>query len=330
MAKIILIFISAIAVAQTSALTPAPAASLTTAEAPTDYGNFLLGLMAASASIGSFNKSVAPTSAALCDETPLPEKIEPKVKVEGVEKAKPIEETDWKFRSDENPNKAKILSQACTTDQFDILEKCYPPLADKLKRGEISFNDIQKMPIEGFHVRGHGKSVENSRAWEFHHENRAKQDIGVTVFDGYNFGKGTVSASELMFFPRKQVQHYSKKDNAVEVTLSNGETMRFNSKTGAIESGVLTESKFVKGNKPKFTYEGTGVMIQMEGREGNGRSYRETASSAVITKKGFKPCTVPASELWPERNTDRASNFKFATDEGLDAWLKKSKCGFGL
>jgi hypothetical protein len=329
MTKIYLVFLSAIAIAQSPVLTPAPTISLPKPVVPTEYNNFLLSLMAATASVGSYNTSVAST-AVLCSETVRPVKVESQVRVEGTQRTTPAQETDWKFRSDENPNKAQVLSQACGTDQFDILEKCYPPLVDKIKRGEISINDIQKMPIEGFRIRGHGKSVENSRMWEFHHENRAKQDIGVTVFDGYNFGKGTVSGSELMFFPRKQIQHYSKKDNAIEVTLSNGEVMRFNSKTGAIESGVVTESKFVKGSKPKFTYEGTGVMIQMEGREGDGRSHRETAKSAVITKKGFKPCIVPASELWPERNTDRASNFKFATDEGLDTWLKASKCGFGL
>tara|TARA_B110001454_G_C12723300_1_gene436387 strand:- start:50977 stop:51966 length:990 start_codon:yes stop_codon:yes gene_type:complete len=329
MNKIFLFLFSVVVLAQTPVLTPASALSVQETETPLNYNTFLLSVMGASESIVGFNNSIAPT-AVLCKEIPRPEKVESRVKVEGEQKSSSVDEANFNFRSDGNPNKSKILSQTCTTDQFEILEKCYPPLADKIKRREISFNDIQKMPNEGFRIRGYGKSIENSRSWEFHHENRAKQDIGVTVFDGYNFGKGTVSASELMFFPRKQIQHYTKSDSAIEVTLSNGEKMKFNSKTGAVESGVVTESRYAKGSKPKFTYEGTGVMIQMEGREGNGRSFVETAKNAVITKKGFKPCIVSASELWPNRNSERANNFRFATDESLDAWLKQSKCGFSL
>ncbi len=301
------------------------------AQAQTDYMALLAGVIAASSSITSYNAAeVAPSYT--CAYEPVPQKIEPQVDVTGREQAKPADiKTNTAFLSDDNPNKTNLMQQACTSEtNSDILDKCIPSFSDKLKRGEISFEQIQKMPHEGFHIRGHNKSIEQARSWEFHHENRARQDIGVTVTDGYYFGRGKASSSELMFFPRKQVQQYVQKEGVLEVTLSNGELMKFNSKTGAIESGVLKETKVVRGKTPKFTYEGTGIMIQMAGMEGDGLSFRETATNAVITKMGHKPCVVPASELWPQRKGSGANNFRFATDEGLDQWLKKSKCGFSL
>lgn len=300
-------------------------------DSQTNYAALLAGVVAACSAITSYNAAaVAPSYT--CANEPIPEKIDPKVEVAGKEKASPSDtKTETTFVSDENPNKTRVMQQACTTEtNIDILEKCIPSFSDKLKRGQITYEQIQKMPHEGFHIRGHDKRIEHARSWEFHHENRARQDIGVTVTDGYYFGKGKAASSELMFFPRKQVQQYSQKDGILEVTLSNGESMKFNSKTGVLESGVLKESKPIRGKAPTFTYEGTGVMIQMAGMEGNGLSYRETATNAVITKRGHKPCVVPASELWPQRKTDGANNFRFATDEGLDQWLKKSKCGFSL
>lgn len=314
-----------------AAQTTSSAVPTTNVESKTNYTALLAGVFAACSAITSFNSAESSPSYT-CDEEPAPEKINPKVEVTGKEKATVDTKAETAFRSNENPNKQSVLQQACTSEvNSEILEKCIPPFSDKLKRGQITYDEIQKMPHEGFHIRGHDRSIEKARTWEFHHENRAKQDIGVTVTDGYYFGRGKASASELMFFPRKQVQQYANKDGAMEVTLSNGEILKFNAATGAIESGVLKESKpVVRGKAPTFTYEGTGVMIQMAGMEGNGLSFAETATNAVITKKGHKPCIVPASELWPNRKTNKANNFKFATDESLDQWLKQSKCGFIL
>lgn len=300
------------------------------ANANADYNSLLAGIVAACAAITSFNRAKVQL-AYTCKNEVVPERIEPLIEVAGKEKIGPAGiKSDTAFLSDANPNTQNLLQQSCTSDSSDILYKCIQPIADKLKRGQITYADVQKMQHEGFHIRGYHKNVENARSWEFHHENRAKQDIGVTVMDGYYFGRGKTSASELMFFPRKQVQQYTKKDGAIEVTLANGELLRFNSATGKIDSGVLTETKMVRGKTPLFAYKGAGVMIQMSGMEGDGLSHTETAKNAVITKKGFKPCVVPASELWPQRKTGKANNFRFATDEGLDKWLKQSNCGFSL
>lgn len=291
-----------------------------------------MGIFSISSSVDTFNSSIS-TPAYDCAIEPAPEKItKESITVEAVEKsvAQVQEHADSAFKSDENPNKQSVLSQGCIQESLEILEKCFPPLADRLRKAEVKMSDLKTMPHEGFRIRGHSKDSNQARSWEFHHENRAKQDTGVTVFDGYHMGKGKVSASEMMFFPRKQVPQYLKKDGVLEVTLANGEKLQFNSSTGAIQSGVLRENKPLKGKPGEFNYDGGGVMIQMTGIDGAGKSFKETAKDAIITKKGFPPCKVPATKLWPHKNQDRANNFRFATDEALDQWLKSSKCGFSF
>lgn len=297
-----------------------------------DYSDLLARIAAISASLRDYNySSVSP--AYTCDENWEPEQkydVHPQVdQLPKSESDKNIEESS-EFKSDENPNQASALPRGCVQDKLDILEKCFYAMADKLRRSQIKMHDLPTLPHEGFQIRSHSKDRSQARSWEFHHEGRARQDAGLTVMDGYHYGKGNVYAAEMMFFPRKKVPQYAIKGDLLEVVLANGEVVNFDSSTGAIRSGVLTENKPVKGGKPDIKYDGSGVMIQMIGVDGGAKSYKETANDAVIYKKGFPPCKVRASELWPDQKRDKANSFRFATDEGLNNWLKQSKCGFNL
>lgn len=320
---------------------PTPVPVIAQATGSSDNSKSLLalfaGIFAVNSSMSNFNSAAVNPSNEICDRTwEPPQKMdvdEPvvsatEVKVDG--KVVPSEDkSDSAFKSNENPNQQAILSQGCIQETLDILEKCFPPMADKLKRSEIKFDDLKKMPHEGFRIKSYSKEITKARNWDFHHQNRAKQDTALTVMDGYHYGKGKVYAAELMFFPRKQVPQYATKGNRLEVTLATGEIVNFDQSSGVIQSGVLKENKPVKGQKPDIKYDGSGIMIQMMGIDGAGKSYIETATDAVIYKKGFEPCTVPASDLWPQRKSGKANNFKFASDESLDKFLKQT-CKFSL
>ena len=252
---------------------------------------------------------------------------EPSVDVDGRPKGADLKS---EFSMDANPNTESVLKQGCISEALDILEKCFPPMADKLRTGQITMDQLRSSQSEGFHIRSYSKDLHKARSWEFHYENRARQDTGLSIMDGYLGRNKKIYGAEMMFFPRKQIPKYETKGSELVVTLSNGEKVNFDSQSGAIKSGVLTENKPVPGRKPNIKYQGDGVMIQMIGIEGNMKSYSETATNAIVYKKGFPPCTVPASDLWPKRKSNQANNFKFATDEGLAQWLNNSKCGFSL
>lgn len=297
-----------------------------------DYSDLLARIAAISASLRDYNSSlIIPTYT--CDENWEPDqKYDLQPPVDQLPKPEPDKNIDdsSEFKSDETPNRASAPPRGCAQDKLDILEKCFYGMADKLRRSQIKMQDLPKLPHEGFQIRSHSKDRSQARSWEFHHEGRARQDAGLTVMDGYHFGKGNVYATEIMFFPRKKVPQYAIKGDLLEVVLANGDVVNFDSSTGAIRSGVLTENKPVKGNEPDIKYDGSGVMIQMIGLDGGAKSHKETANDAVIYKKGFPPCKVQATELWPDQKRDKANNFRFATDDGLNNWLKQSKCGFTL
>ncbi len=299
---------------------------------PFSVETMLAAMFSITGNVQDFNSSVVDPNLT-CDRNwrpaePVPVASEsPVIDVDG--KAK-IPETKLEFSTDANPNTKSVLSQGCISESLEILEKCFPPMADKLRTGQITMDQLRASQDEGFHIRSHSKDLQKARSWEFHYENRARQDTGLTIMDGYLDSNKKIYGAEMMFFPRKQIPKYETKGSELAVTLPNGELVNFDSQSGAIKSGVLTENKPVPGKKPDIKYQGGGVMIQMMGIEGSMKSFVETATNAVVYKKGFPPCTVPASELWPNRKSKRANNFKFATDEGLDQWLKNSKCGFNL
>lgn len=304
-----------------------------------DYVALCAQIMKANLAVNQFNQSIAPQSSTCSyvsesfkDQSQNQPEVKPVVSGEAIDNSvigSSVASTS-NFESDANPNTQKSLSQGCLQASIDILETCYQPISDQLKKGSITIDQLRQKPHEGFRIRSHSKDASKARQWDFHHENRARQDVGLSVMDGYHYGKGSVYAAEMMFFPRTQIPQYVTKGDLLEVTLANGEVVNFDSSKGRIKSGVLTENKPIKGKKPDIKYQGNGVMIQMIGLDGKGRSYKETALDAFIYKKGFKPCKVPVAALWPDHKLDKANNFKFATDEGLDKWLKQSKCGFNL
>ena len=231
------------------------------------------------------------------------------------------------FSSDENPVK-KVTSLGCVTGEISIVEKCYPSVIDELRSGKTTIDQMKARVPYRFDIKGQGGStVEDRRAFEFHHENFARQDVGLTIFDGFhNSAKADSYATEIVFFPRSQVPSYQVKKDEIEVTLANGEKMIFDSKSGKIKSGVLTESSIQKGKPGTFKYSGKNIMIQATGLDGHSKSYLSTAKTATITKDG-KSCEVAFEKLWSRPKGDQAVHFNFSTDESFYNWLEKdSKC----
>lgn len=231
------------------------------------------------------------------------------------------------FSSDENPVK-KVTSLGCVTGEIAIIEKCYPSVIDELRSGKTTIDQMKVRVPYRFDIKGQGGStVEDRRAFEFHHENFARQDVGLTIFDGFhNSAKADSYATEIVFFPRSQVPSYKVKKDEIEVTLANGEKMTFDSKSGKIKSGVLTESSVQKGKPGTFKYSGKNIMIQTTGLDGHSKSYLSTAKTATITKDG-KSCEVAFEKLWTRPKGDQAVHFNFSTDESFYNWLEKdSKC----
>ncbi|MCB0368204.1 MAG: hypothetical protein KDD45_01885 [Bdellovibrionales bacterium] len=231
------------------------------------------------------------------------------------------------FSKDKNPE-ISPLNLGCITGEINIIERCYPSFADELRSGKATIDELKVRVPYRFSIKGQGgNQVENQRTFEFHQNNFARQDAGLTIFDGYhNSDKVDSFASELVFIPRSQVPSYQIDDSAIHVTLANEEKITFDKNSGKIIGGVLSEGPLRKGQPGAFKYSGNQIMIQTTGLDGHGTSYMSKAKTAVITKNG-KECKVSYDQLWTRPTEDRAFHFRFATDGEFYQWLdKKSGC----
>lgn len=229
----------------------------------------------------------------------------------------------WLFKSDENPQ-IKPPELGCVTGEDLRTERCYPSFLEDLRTGKTSIDEMKKQRPYRFDIIGQGKEFIDRRVFQFHHQNFARQDTGLTILDGYhNTDKAVSHITEAVFIPRDQVPSYKvdKKNNEINVTLANKEKIIFDLTTGKIKAGVLSESPVKVGSAGTFTYSGKNIMIQTIGLDGNSKSHMETATKATIHKVGFAPCSVPFEKLWSRPIGSRDAHFKFPTDKAFYAWL---------
>lgn len=164
-----------------------------------------------------------------------------------------------------------------------------------------------------------GNIEKTYREWNFHFENKARQDLGFTILDSKNGVVSTTKESHFMIFPRHNLPNIRIDGKNQIVTLPNGETIIYDVSSKKITGGVFSEDK---------VYRGEGVLIRADQTGDDGRFAKKGNTMATITKKG-KTCSVPKKELWPDQSQSSALHFKYANDVEFDKYLKK-RCKFGL
>ncbi|MES3036669.1 MAG: hypothetical protein V4736_02070 [Bdellovibrionota bacterium] len=161
-----------------------------------------------------------------------------------------------------------------------------------------------------------------SREWGFKFDKHARQDMYVSITDAVDGRFSTMQSSAIYFFPRTYLPQYKILNDEIHMILPTGEKVIYD-KNNNIIGGVLAESGNPQLNQPpRVSYSGTGLTIRTNSSGVEGRGAIENMTATV--SKGGQSCTVPKSQLW---NSDL--QFKYATDEKLDAFLKSS-CGFGI
>lgn len=209
--------------------------------------------------------------------------------------------------------------------------------------------------IVGFEFSNHGgnrilpqrydirRNLLFTRDFQFRFDDRARQDIHLTITDWAPSSDRKFRLSEMMitvlhFFPRNYLPAIRRLGGRYLVTLPTGEPIEFDALTHQIVSGVLSEGpvdltpnpgarKF-----PRVSYSGKGVVVRANARGADPR----VGTTATITTgspfpgcakgKNCDRCQVPSRELWTQ---NRAVRFKFATDAAFDRYLR-TRCGFGV
>ena len=184
-----------------------------------------------------------------------------------------------------------------------------------------------------------GKNKQFTRDFQFRFDERARQDIHLTITDwapsrDKQFRLSELMTSILLFFPRSYIPAIAAVGASSVVTLPTGEEVQFDAKTHEIVSGVFAEAP-VALSAPRFPaveYLGKGVTVRVNARGTDPR----IATVATITTGSPDPncangqpcnqCQVPARELWEQKGAVR---FKFPTDDEFDRYLR-ARCGFGL
>ncbi len=103
--------------------------------------------------------------------------------------------------------------------------------------------------------------------------------------------------------------------------------------------GVFNEAPMAQDQggialNPGITYTGNGVVVEAD-RINNypvGVVTEDKNNIATIIKKGFKPCKMPAKDLWFTDENYGGNVFfnkKYVTDQAFDELLKK-RCKFSM
>ena len=185
------------------------------------------------------------------------------------------------------------------------------------------------------------KNLFFTRDFQFRFDDRARQDIHLSVIDWAPSRDRQFRLSELMnsvihFFPRKYVPTITVAGGRSIVTLPTGEAVEFDAKTHEVLSGVLAEAPVdlnpdkAKRHFASIDYVGKGLMVRADARGTDprlGTTATIIASDPACDGPGCKKlCRVASRELWEQKG---AARFKFATDEEFDRYLI-SRCGFGI
>lgn len=222
------------------------------------------------------------------------------------------------FQKDENPEKT-VANLGCVSGDSANIDLCYPSFLEDIRSGKLKISDLQARIPSRFDIKATAGEFEDKKIFEFHHHNFARQDAGLTIWDGYHNSKNRNSkATEIVFIPRDQVPRVKTVGANIEVTLANNEKLIFDKASGKLSSGVLKETK--AGKNSSYQYTGTGVMIQTTGTDGQAKSFMETAKKAIISKGG-KTCELDYNKLWSRPDEKKAAHFKFATDDAFYKWL---------
>jgi hypothetical protein len=182
-----------------------------------------------------------------------------------------------------------------------------------------------------------------TRDFQFYFDDRARQDIHVSISDWAPSHDGQFKLSELMnsvmyFFPRNYLPAIRRSGERTIVTLPTGEEVEFDGKTHEIRGGVFSEQPVdlnpdKRARKfPGINYLGKGVIVRVNSQ---GTDPRLGTVATIITGSpasdcakgnGCDQCQVSSKELWEQSGAVR---FKFSTDTEFDRYLL-SRCGFGL
>jgi len=197
--------------------------------------------------------------------------------------------------------------------------------------------------IEGFKFINEGKGSNNNilsplknpddivrRDFDFEFPHRAASDIRLLVNDDPGGKASDATLSSFTFLPRKFLPAIKDlNDKELEVTLPTGESFIIDRVSKKILSGVLVEKpmRVLEGKKAlpaDITYHGEGVLIRVDKNQADPL---KVETKAVISKKGFKDCTVNNSEIW---NT-KIGKIKpeFSDDKVLDKFIME-RCQFSI
>jgi hypothetical protein len=187
------------------------------------------------------------------------------------------------------------------------------------------------------------KNLFFTRDFQFHFDDRARQDIYLFVSDWAPSGDKQFRLSEIMnsimlFFPRHYLPAIHSTGTRYIVTLPTAEQVEFHATTREVLGGVFSETSVdlsldKRTRKfPGIDYVGKGLVVRADSRGTDPRiGNRATISTkAPLTdcEKGAEcnRCQVPSQELWHQSGPVR---FKFSTDQEFDRYLL-SRCGFGI
>lgn len=228
---------------------------------------------------------------------------------------------DLTFQQDQTPEK-KVASLGCVTGPSENVDFCYSSFLEDIRSGKLKIESLKGRIPSRFDIKENAGRFEDKKIFEFHHQYFAKQDAGLTIWEGYhNSKKADSKATEIVFIPRNNVPRLKPKEDELHVTLANNESLIFDKASGKLKSGVLKETK--KGKSSFYEYSGSGVMIQTSGIDGHARSFMTTAKMATITKNG-KNCEVSYDKLWTRPSKTESAHFRFSTDEAFYQWLNSS------
>lgn len=205
--------------------------------------------------------------------------------------------------------------------------------------------------LEGINLSNSGPNAINpdgdyyiNRTFDLTFNDKSLSDSTLMITDNPNERVSSSTYSLLMVFPRTQLPEVKSNGKEIEMTLSNGEVVKFDAKSKQIIGGVLTEGPMKVDGRRKalpadISYKGEGVLIRADRNNGlpmgndEDKTGRPIANKtvAVVSKKGFKDCKIPSNDLWYDDQKLKRILIKpeYSTDEGLDKLLK-ARCGFTI
>jgi hypothetical protein len=193
------------------------------------------------------------------------------------------------------------------------------------------------------HRRDISKNQLYTRDFQFRFDDRARQDVHLSITDWVASRDKQFRLSELMnsvmlFFPRNYLPAVVTVGDRNIVTLPTGEEVEFDAHTHEVRGGVFSEAPVdLNPDKslrqfPAIRYTGSGIMVRANARGSDPRlGPVATVTTGSPTKncvqdKACNQCEVPAKEIWAQTG---AARFRFAHDEDFNDYLL-SRCAFGL